>query len=125
MLKKPRSQIEDFEQQVVVQWAHYHWFGKHVVPIPNGGHRIKAVAAKMKRRGAVKAGVSDLFLAYPSGGYHGLWLEMKRTEKSKAKVSPLQSEFLAQQREVGYAGEVAYGALHAMEIIKKYLEIEK
>jgi hypothetical protein len=124
MPRTNRKQIEDFEQQVVVQWAHYHWFGKYLFHIPNGGHRHKVVAAKLKRQG-VKAGVSDLFLSYPSKGYHGLFIEMKRENKKLARVSPLQDAFLEQQKEVGYAGEVAYGAMQAIKIIKDYLEIEK
>jgi hypothetical protein len=124
MPRTNRKQIEDFEQQVVVQWAHYHWFGKYLFAIPNGGHRHKVVAAKLKKQG-VKAGVSDLFLSYPSKGYHGLFIEMKRENKKLARVSPLQDAFLEQQKEVGYAGEVAYGAMQAIKIIKDYLEIEK
>lgn len=53
--------------------------------IPNGGTRNKAEAAKLKAEG-VKAGVSDLFLPVARGGFHGLYLEMKRPgEKANAK----------------------------------------
>lgn len=44
--------------------------------VPNGGHRHKAVAAKLKAEG-VKAGVLDVFLDVARGGYHGLRVELK------------------------------------------------
>ena len=39
--------------------------------VPNGGHRHRAVAARLKDEG-VKAGVPDLFLPVPRGAFHGL-----------------------------------------------------
>lgn len=47
-----------------------------MIAIPNGGQRNAIVAAKLKAEGVV-AGVPDLFFAYPSGEWHGLFLEMK------------------------------------------------
>lgn len=44
--------------------------------IPNGGQRHAAVAAKLRAEG-VRAGVPDLFLACPSRGYHGAFVELK------------------------------------------------
>jgi hypothetical protein len=45
--------------------------------IPNGGYRGKAEAGRFKAAG-VKAGVWDLFLPVARGGYHGLFVEMKK-----------------------------------------------
>ena len=39
----------------------------------------------------VKAGVSDLFLAYPNPNFHGLWIELK---SEKGKKSPEQKHWL-------------------------------
>ena len=47
-----------------------------MIAIPNGGQRNAIVAAKLKAEGVV-AGVPDLLFAYPSGEWHGLFLEMK------------------------------------------------
>ena len=44
--------------------------------MPNGGHRNKATAGKLKAEG-VRAGVPDLMLLYPRHGYHGLVIELK------------------------------------------------
>lgn len=44
--------------------------------IPNGGARTASVGAKMKAEG-VKRGVWDVFLPYPKGNWHGLYIEMK------------------------------------------------
>ncbi len=44
--------------------------------VPNGGHRFKGEAGKMKSEG-VRSGVPDLLLLFPRAGYHGLALELK------------------------------------------------
>jgi hypothetical protein len=57
---------------------------EYLIHIPNGGYRHPLEALKLKKMG-VKAGVSDLFLAYPNPNYHGLWIELK---SEKGKISP-------------------------------------
>jgi hypothetical protein len=52
--------------------------------IPNGGHRHKAVAVRLKAEG-VKRGVPDLCLPVPRGGHHGLYLEMKTRQGRKSR----------------------------------------
>jgi hypothetical protein len=49
---------------------------KMLYAIPNGGHRHKAVAGKLKAEG-VKAGVWDVALDVGRNGFHGLRIEMK------------------------------------------------
>ena len=66
--------------------------------IPNGGHRNKIVAAKLKREG-VKAGVADIFLPVPKGGYSGMWMELKYR---KGKLSDAQLRFLTSMVHMGY-----------------------
>jgi hypothetical protein len=44
--------------------------------IPNGGHRHKATAARLKAAG-VKAGVPDICLPVARGDWHGLYIELK------------------------------------------------
>lgn len=44
--------------------------------IPNGGHRHKAVAGKMKAEG-VRSGVADLLLLVPTEQHRGTFIEMK------------------------------------------------
>ena len=45
--------------------------------IPNGGKRTKIEASRLKAMGVLPA-VPDLFLALPLGGYHGMFIEVKR-----------------------------------------------
>lgn len=65
----------------------------------------------------VKAGVSDLFLAYPSKHYHGLWIELK---SEKGKLSPAQKHWLNLMKEVGYGVAVSYCIEETFDILQKY-----
>ena len=77
---------ESAEQQALFMWAAlqsaaypeltllYH--------IPNGGSRHKAEAGRLKAEG-VKAGVPDLCLPVARGGFHGLYVELKRERGSR------------------------------------------
>jgi hypothetical protein len=86
--------------------------------IPNGGQRHPAVAAKLKAEG-VKAGVPDIFLAWPSGNYHGLFVEMK---VGKNKPSKLQEEWIAGLFAAGYACVVCYGFEAAKLAVCDYMK---
>ena len=71
--------IEHAEQVLLMQWwaLSHKLFGvpeQLLFAIPNGGERNIIVAARMKKEG-VRAGVPDLFLAAPKGGFHGLLTE--------------------------------------------------
>lgn len=85
--------------------------------IPNGGHRHIAVAAKLKAEG-VKAGVPDLFLPVPKGGYHGLYVELKA---KGGAVSDSQRTMLGALSRQGYACIVAYGWDEAWFEIERYM----
>jgi hypothetical protein len=92
---------------------------KNMFAVPNGGLRHKAVAMKLKNSGA-KAGVPDIFLAYPKGVYAGLWIEMKY---GKNKTTPLQRDWINRLQDAGYRVEVCYGD-EAWEVILDYLKGE-
>lgn len=64
---------------------------KWLFAIPNGGHRSKAVAGKLKAEG-VRRGVFDLCLPVKRGIYSSLWIEMKY---GKNKPTSEQLEFKA------------------------------
>jgi hypothetical protein len=74
---------------------------------------------RLLKRMGVKKGVSDFFLAFPCGGFHGLWIELK-TEKGK--LSPEQLDFLMRKRDRGYCAQVAHGSNAAKEAILSYLD---
>ena len=93
---------------------------KWVHAIPNGGHRHKATAGKLKAEG-VKAGVSDIFVPIPVKGYHGLYLEMKA---GKNKLTTEQSEFGDFVTSRGYSFYTAWSAGEALTAIGLYLGVE-
>lgn len=90
--------------------------------VPNGGHRVKAVAAKLKAQG-VKAGIPDLVLPMARGGYFGLYLEFKATPPNDAAVSVSQHERIRKLSDQGYLAIVCRGHFDAMEQIRAYLRL--
>lgn len=90
--------------------------------VPNGGHRHKLVAIKLKGQG-VKAGVPDLVLPMARGGYFGLYLEFKATAPNDAAVSASQHAWIRRLNEQGYLAIVCRGHFDAMEQIRSYLRL--
>ena len=115
---------EHDEQKTLFSWAAYANGRfpelKLMFAIPNGGHRHKAVASKMKAEG-VKAGVPDIFLPAPRGGYHGLFIEMKY---GRNKASQPQLRWIDALAAAGYLAIICYGFEDAQENIISYLEME-
>jgi hypothetical protein len=87
--------------------------------IPNGGARNKIVAAKMKAEG-VKAGVPDYCLPVPRGGFHGLYVELKRVKGGRVETD--QREWLEALETQGYRTAVAKGWEQAWGVVREYLE---
>ena len=115
---------EHQEQVALMQWWGY-YSQAHSIPetllfaIPNGSFRQKVTGAILKAEG-VRAGVSDLFLAYPSGQYHGAFIELKRDRKA-SRVTVMQKRFLKFARDFGYYAVVAYGFEDAKHVIESYV----
>jgi hypothetical protein len=66
----------------------------------------------------------DLSLPCARGGYHGLYIELKRPVvkgEPKPVVSPEQKYWIEQLRKQGYLVEVCYGWIEAKELIERYL----
>lgn len=93
---------------------------KLIYHVPNGGHRVKAVAAKLKAQG-VKAGVPDLVLPMARGGHFGLYIEFKAKPPFDAAVSPSQDAYLQALLDQGYLAIVCRGSIDAIEAIRAYL----
>lgn len=114
---------ESEEQRALFEWAAWS-MGKWpelamLFHIPNGGKRGKAEAGRLKAEG-VSAGVPDLCLPVPRGGYHGLYIELKRIKGGE--VSKSQKEWLALLNRQGYFAMVCFGWQEAARTITKYLE---
>lgn len=68
----------------------------------------------------VMAGVWDVFLAIPSGGYHGLFVEFKF---GKNKLKEAQIDFGNWVKIKGYAADVVYSADEAIKAVQQYLRL--
>ena len=103
-----------------VRWFRYQYPKLTLFAIPNGGNRNLITAMTMKREG-VLAGVADLFLAFPSQGFHGLWIEMKT---SKGRQSPEQKHFQTDMEKQGYKYVVCRSFEEFKFEIEKYIQDE-
>jgi hypothetical protein len=118
---KIKCPLESSEAKTLWEWAQYHPIAKdYLFAIPNGGTRNVREAINMRAQG-VRPGVSDYFLAYPSNGKHGLWIELKRSNKTTSKLTEEQGIWLVRMEKIGYITLVAYGAEEAIKKIKDYL----
>lgn len=118
--RKPKQIIptEHEEQKKVIEWCDKHPIAKHIFSIPNGSHKSPAMAAKFKREG-LRSGVPDLFLPVALGGFHGLFIEMKRRQGSKVSVEQFAwGKVLNEQQ---YCWMHCYGADDAIRVIESYL----
>ncbi len=75
----------------------------------------------MKRMGVLK-GASDLFLAWPKGGYHGLFIEVK---SMVGKPTPEQKSFIQRMNALGYRALLCYGAEEVINAMKEYIALER
>ena len=111
-------------QRAVIQWfalAHRGLGVPHaslLFAIPNGGARNPATGAVLKAEG-VRAGVADLMLACPRGGFSGLFIELKTTS---GRVREEQKAFIALVIGQGYWAQVARGFDEARVLIERYLK---
>lgn len=126
---KKKQYLESMHQQAFIQWARLApliyrdkrdgFIKDYLVAIPNGGARSKIGAAILKREG-VTPGVSDLFFAYPTRTYHGLWIEFK-TDQSGSLLTPFQQEWLAKMKRQDYQVVVPTTVNMAIDMIEVYL----
>lgn len=87
--------------------------------IPNGGHRTKRAAGKVKAEG-VKRGVPDYFLPVPRGGFHGLFVELKTT---KGRPTREQRQWLTDLQAQGYRAVVCRRWEPAFNTLIDYLAL--
>lgn len=93
---------------------------KKIFAIPNGGNRSAATGAMLKREG-VRSGVPDLMLPVARNGFHGLFIEMKNSRKSKP--SKEQIGRLYDLMSDGYDACIVYSLDHFVNVVKEYLQI--
>ena len=123
MSKRKTTLTEHQEQVALFKWAHY---AQAAMPelrllhaMPNGGHRNKITAAKLKAEG-VKPGVPDICLPVARGKYHGLYIELKTRQ---GKLSSRQQTWLADLNGQGFKALLCWSWTSARQEIEHYLTL--
>jgi len=124
------KQVESREQQSVVLYFRSGWPDVPILCATRGkqlsgaskGSRMRQ-GAQIKREGYEK-GTSDLLFCIARRGFHGLFLEMKKTGETWSAVSDDQKKFIKRARKQGYLGSIAFGDKNAKKIIDWYMRIK-
>lgn len=120
---------EALTQKAVVKWfkLQYPKLSKLLIKFDNEGKRTIAGHVEAKAMG-LRPGASDLFLAYPTKIYSGLFLEIKPDKWTPGKANKehykRQLEFLDDMSKVGYAAELGIGFDECRAIIVKYISTD-
>lgn len=114
-----RKYTESNEQIAAMDWlrAQHPKIADHTLHIGNERKSSYWAGYIMKKMGVLK-GASDLFMAWPCGGFHGLFIEVK---SKKGKPTPHQIAFIDRMNRVGYVAKVCYGADEVISTMKDYL----
>lgn len=115
-MKDPTEATEAQEQQAVVEYCELAHIP--VFHIPNGGWRHEHTGAQLKRQG-VRPGVPDLCIPVARGGFHGLYIEMKRAKGGR--LTEAQRGWLDLLRRQGYCAECCHGAGEAIDLLRRYM----
>lgn len=113
--------LEDDEQEALFQWFDNHPDRRllKAFAIPNGTYKSRKAAVKHLHTG-LKSGIPDIMVPIAAGGYHGLFVEMKR--RKSGQLSSNQKERIAGLQEEGYKVIVSRGWHDATRQITEYLE---
>lgn len=117
---------ESVEQQCLIRWARMQR-GKYpeldlLYHVPNEGKRPSSTGARMRAEG-LKKGVPDIVLPVARGGYHGLYIEMKRLKGSKTTEE--QKEWIKNLNNQGYFACICKGWEAAKDVIMQYLSLNR
>ena len=113
-----RTPLEEDEQKELADWLNAK--GILWVHIPNERKATAVAIANLERQG-LKKGFPDNFIAEPCGGFHGLFIELKRAKKALSRVSPEQRQWIKDLNGKGFAACVCYGAEEAKRVVLEYL----
>ncbi len=100
---KPKHPESDL-QQTCVRWFRYQYPGLLLYANMNHGKR-GLNAGRLEKLGGFTAGIPDLFLASPRGGYGGMYIELKIHPN---KPTPEQAEMIERLYQAGYSVTVCY-----------------
>jgi hypothetical protein len=120
---------EQQTQLAICDWLsfqHPHIFD-HIIKIDNEGIRSIAGHVLAKKMGLHK-GASDLFIAWPTIKYYGMWLEIKRdgwkgpSGKKQKEHHEAQLNFIDRMNIKGYFAKLAVGVDEGILAISEYLK---
>ncbi len=119
--KLVRNHTESDEQIAAMDWLRLQHprIAQNTLHIGNERKSTHFAGYIMKRMGTLK-GASDLFMAWPNGGFHGLFIEVK---SMKGKPTPEQLAFIERMNEAGYMARVCYGAEQVINTMKHYIAL--
>lgn len=118
--KKPTEKEHNL-QVACVRWFRYSYpqMAHSLFAVPNGGHRNKVTAGKLKAEG-VLAGVADLILLHKNSVYGALLIEMKF---EKGEQSEAQKDWQSKVEKDGYRYVVCRSFEDFTRNIEEYLAI--
>ncbi|NII73239.1 hypothetical protein FHW84_001808 [Dyella sp. SG562] len=122
--RKPKAVVptEHSEQVCLMQWARLATCEypdlRLLYAIPNAAKRSPRLAAHMKAEG-LRCGVPDLCLPVARGGYHGLYIELKR--RKGGSVSAEQKVWIDLLNKQKYKAVVCHGWEMARVVLRAYL----
>lgn len=115
--------VETHEQILVAAWLRQNGIFFTISP---AGIRLPVWIGKRFKDMGYRAGTCDLLIFEPRGRWHGLFIEMKRSDSgildlSKGRLSPAQKEFIGEASKRDYQVNVCYGSDEAITTISRYL----
>ena len=117
---------ESASQEYIIKWARLSVKTYPALSMLYGtmnGVRLSIGAAMKCKRQGMQKGWPDLQLMYPSGKWHGLFIELKR--ESGGTLSIEQKWHLSELSKRGYLAVCVSGHLKSIEIIKAYLRADE
>lgn len=124
--KKFHLKPEDRTQMAILDYCKlaYPKLYASVIKIHNEGQRSRSTNRILPRLG-LRAGASDLFFAYPTKIYPGLWMEIKKdgwkfTAAQKDHVER-QLNFISQMKENGYLARMVIGVDEGIALLNEYM----
>ena len=111
---------EDIAQINLINWFKYNFpqYKEDIAHVANQ-RTCSPMEGRLLKKLGVQKGFSDIFIAIPKNGYHGLFLELK---VGKNKPTKEQQEFLDRKIELGYAAVCVWGWEAARDFIVEYLK---
>lgn len=128
MATRPSTPLpsESVEQATVIDWAQamrHRFPDLTLLYASQAGARVSWKQAKRLKAEGMQPGVPDLHLPIARGGYHGLWIEMKR--RRRAVLSARQRWWHDRLALEGHRVCVCKGAEHAIAVLFAYLSLPR